>query len=620
MKKIVSITLMMIMVLMAALLGFTQPAFAAPVILNGNRYQTFDVKAPHGSIVVIEAYDYKQNGVVDDTGKNTGEFGPGIFSDQIESFFKVSPLSYLEVGDYYYKITLKDKGVPNVEYDDREYIVWVNISYKTNDQGQYLDENDNVVPRVRQAAKCMSIVLQKDDTYEKPLDIIFENTLVNRRTVKRIITYTEYTPDGKEVSRTLEETVTLIRRVRCDSDGNPIDKDGNTISLDDEDKLIYIGENGNPLGYDTSGRPYLTDGSGNPLRDANGNIRYTTKWNIEKVTPDGRAASPIVPGADGRAMVTTPIVSPPHREGGSWAPDKNSVDGWLLNLNSPPPDGYVEKIPVVYIPQSTEDTEYKTIKRTITYTKWTPDGEKIVETVEQIVVIKRSKTTNPVTGETTYGDWEIDGGDRSAVTSPKKGTWTPDRSVVPEWVIDLKNPQDAYENVVYTTSCKADPGFEKVVTGNPPSAAKFVFVLKADDKNYPMPDGSIGGVRKITSIGGGFYEFGDIIFGGKNDPTGVYVYTMYEETGNDKSYAYDKTVYTLKITVAEVNGELTAKQEITANGKTFDKATFTNKFDPDVTPTGDLLNPLLWGGILGAAVIAIVVIIIVKRRKKEDEE
>ena len=352
-KRLLSTILILVMICIA-----TIPVFAAETtyiddgITQGYAYLTFDVKAPHGSIVIVEPYDYKGTGVMDKTGNITGEFGTAIFDDLVEPFFMMDPRSYLEPGDYYYKVTLKDKGVPNVEYDDSEYIVWLYIDYETDEYGRYLKPNGEVTSDAREAAKRMSIVLQKDDEYEKPLGIEFENCLTDTRVIKRKITYTEYTPDGKEVSKTVEEVVTLKRRVRCDSDGNPIDKDGNTISLNDESKLIYVGENGNNLGYDSSGRPYMTDKNGAPLKDENGNTVYTTKWTIVSNKRDGVELMPGAIGADGRVLLNSDLVSPDHRAKATegWTPDIALVNGWIIDLNNPPPDGYEEWIPVVYTP------------------------------------------------------------------------------------------------------------------------------------------------------------------------------------------------------------------------------------------------------------------------------
>ena len=361
MKKVFSIILILAVILTAGIVPGGN-VFAAPNVTSDGRYLTFDVEAPLGSIVKIEAVSYNGSGVGDTTGKNTGEFGPSEFSDKIESFFKVDPASYLEPGNYYYKITLKDKGVANVEYDDSEYIVWVYIEYSTDSQGRLLDVNGNVVSNASQAAKKTSIVLQKDNDYEKPTGVKFENTLTQTRTVKRIITYTELTADGRTVYSPVEETVVLERRVRCDSDGNPIDENGDIVAKDsngeyDEDSLIYIAggddysENDNPLGFDSSGRPYLTDDDGDPLTDSDGNIQYTTKWKIKSVTPASRAQTPATIDDNGNATVTTVLATPDHPNSAVWKPDKASVGAWVINLNNPPADGSVTKIPVIYYPR-----------------------------------------------------------------------------------------------------------------------------------------------------------------------------------------------------------------------------------------------------------------------------
>ena len=137
-RKILSAILIFVVLFTAT---FTMPAdiFAADndtdvegdSAQNDAAYLTFEVKAPKGSIVIVEGIDYKGTGIVDNDAVNTGEFGPEIFDDGVESFFPKKHTEYLNDGEYYYKVTLKDRseelGLDNIEYDDSEYIVCVYV-------------------------------------------------------------------------------------------------------------------------------------------------------------------------------------------------------------------------------------------------------------------------------------------------------------------------------------------------------------------------------------------------------------------------------------------------------------------------------------------------------------
>lgn len=93
-----------------------------------------------------------------------------------------------------------------------------------------------------------------------------------------------------------------------------------------------------------------------------------------------------------------------------------------------------------------ENIETKTITRTIIYKEYDMNGKEILTRVIQTVTLERPK------GST--GPWTLIGGDRSAVNSPPYSTdlgkWEFDREKVPEWIIDLNDPQDAVEYVFYT--------------------------------------------------------------------------------------------------------------------------------------------------------------------------
>lgn len=163
---------------------------------------------------------------------------------------------------------------------------------------------------------------------------------------------------------------------------------------------------------------------------------------------------------------------------------------------------------------------------------------------------------------------------------------------------------------------------KKVVNGTPPSASDFTFTLTAEDPSYPMPEGGVKGVKKITRTGAGEVDFGKLTF----TDTGTYVYSVTEMNTGLKNYTYDTTNYTLTYVVKDNNGTLEVVRTITAKDKTFDTATFTNTYKVETTPadpiaplTGDNSNiPLgCTAMILSSLVLCICFII---RKKKEKSE
>ncbi|MBO4235781.1 MAG: LPXTG cell wall anchor domain-containing protein [Firmicutes bacterium] len=529
-RKLLSTILIMVMLLTSVVMApeevFAEPETTTYDGQTESSYLTFEVKAPKGSKVQVESITYNGQGYIDDaSGKNVGVFGPEIFEagktfngDKagepvgIENFFKFDPRSYLDVGNYYYKITQKDLGVKDVEYDKSEYLVWVYIDYLTDDAGNYLDEDGNIVPDSSTAAKRLSIVLQKDDETEKPLGIEFKNCKKETIEIKRTITYTRWTEDGKKVQEDVVETVTLTRKVICDAEGNPIKKDGTPAGKGEE---VIIGSNGNPIAYDENGKPVLADESGNPIKDASGKTQPVTKWQIESISPTSSSADPInVNNNTGKATVTKPVTSPncpddpDDPKWKNWKTDRPVVEGWEIDLNDP--KDAIEH--VVYKPTMATKEEKITVKRTITYTERTVDGKKVYEPVVQEVTLVRTILTDaegnpikldgtpattedekviigsngnpigkdPETGEYVLCDedgnpvkdangktqtttkWRIDSGDTSAKTTkdhPKKDSegWKPDRDVVDKWEIDLNDPKDAIEHVVYMPEEKPEP-------------------------------------------------------------------------------------------------------------------------------------------------------------------
>ena len=133
-----------------------------------------------------------------------------------------------------------------------------------------------------------------------------------------------------------------------------------------------------------------------------------------------------------------------------------------------------------------------------------------------------------------------------------------------------------FKNTYTPDSTDAAPSVEKKIAGkNPAKDSTFRFTLTGKD-NAPMPEGSKDGVKSTSVTGEGKADFGKITF----DKAGTYTYKVAEENGNESSYNYDSTEYTLTYKVKDVKGELKAEQSITAGDKSADEMVFTNEYAP----------------------------------------
>ncbi len=133
-----------------------------------------------------------------------------------------------------------------------------------------------------------------------------------------------------------------------------------------------------------------------------------------------------------------------------------------------------------------------------------------------------------------------------------------------------------FKNTYTVDPTDAAPSVEKKIAGgNPAKDSTFRFTLTGTG-NAPMPKGSVDGEKTETIAGEGQTDFGKITF----TRAGTYTYKVTEELGNEASYNYDSTEYTLTYKVTDVRGELKAEQSITAGGKSADSMVFTNEYAP----------------------------------------
>ena len=132
-------------------------------------------------------------------------------------------------------------------------------------------------------------------------------------------------------------------------------------------------------------------------------------------------------------------------------------------------------------------------------------------------------------------------------------------------------------------ACKEDPPIRKIVEGTAGTNDQFTFRMTADDPSFPMPEGSVNGVKTVTVTGPGEYEFGWMYF----DHAGEYTYTVEEVAGTNTNYTYDTKPFTKTTIVEEKDGHLViAKAFYSRNGADSEVATFTNVYSTGTTPTG----------------------------------
>jgi len=131
-------------------------------------------------------------------------------------------------------------------------------------------------------------------------------------------------------------------------------------------------------------------------------------------------------------------------------------------------------------------------------------------------------------------------------------------------------------------SVMVDPPIVKTVSGTPLTPGVFTFRLVAADPSYPMPAGSVGGVKTIQITGSGTADFGTWSY----TATGVYYYTVYEVNSGVSGYTYDTVVYTIVDTVSDEDGQLVVSRVVTNElNRPVTSLTFLNVYTGSGTPT-----------------------------------
>ncbi|WP_347112764.1 mucin-binding protein [Ligilactobacillus salivarius] len=165
------------------------------------------------------------------------------------------------------------------------------------------------------------------------------------------------------------------------------------------------------------------------------------------------------------------VVSPALK---GYTPDIESVDALTVT-----PDSKDIDVTVTYaknpIKTSTED---KVVKRTIIYVV-KDNGVKAPETVKQEFKFSREVFTDTVTGDVTYGNWNVDNTSFEAVDSPSLKGYTPDLKSVTA----LSVTPDTKDTVVTVTYTK-----NPVVTSTESKTVKRTINYLIDGNEVSAPD------------------------------------------------------------------------------------------------------------------------------------
>ena len=120
----------------------------------------------------------------------------------------------------------------------------------------------------------------------------------------------------------------------------------------------------------------------------------------------------------------------------------------------------------------------------------------------------------------------------------------------------------------------------KVIEGDPQEDEEFTFKLASGGNTAQLPDGSyipnpMPEEDEVTITGEGEFEFGDMTY----EWPGEYYYKISEAAGDAMAFEYDTAVWSVKVTVTDMDGYLEAKAEYVSDldEETIEElATFTN--------------------------------------------
>ncbi len=143
--------------------------------------------------------------------------------------------------------------------------------------------------------------------------------------------------------------------------------------------------------------------------------------------------------------------------------------------------------------------------------------------------------------------------------------------------VTASDETDAGE-IVFDNKYEATPATvtfagSKMLTGKEMTDGEFDFTIAAVTANAPMPAGG----ATVPNLEGAF-SFGTITF----KEAGTFVYTITEVDGGDARYTYDKSVYTVTVTVTDNSeGKLSATYQMVKDNMPSTEIVFRNGFTPE---------------------------------------
>lgn len=143
--------------------------------------------------------------------------------------------------------------------------------------------------------------------------------------------------------------------------------------------------------------------------------------------------------------------------------------------------------------------------------------------------------------------------------------------------------------LVPTVSASSLPGLKLPVTvklsGRPPTEDEdYTIVLKADNPEYPMPEGSVDQSYNMTIKGEASQKLPEIQF----SSLGVYTYTVKQLAGTNELASYDDSEYNLVVFITNAKGgnglEMTVNLYLLGEKEKQDELLFLNNYEKEPSP------------------------------------
>ncbi len=156
-----------------------------------------------------------------------------------------------------------------------------------------------------------------------------------------------------------------------------------------------------------------------------------------------------------------------------------------------------------------------------------------------------------------------------------------------------------FKNTVKACTVIGDPPVKVVkrIEGDTPAKKdKFVFAMRPDRRDFPLPHGAQG-EYETAIYGEGQIEIGEIEF----DAPGTYSYRVYEKAASSPYYIMDRTEYRVIYRVnMEDDGTLSCVRQIISEDNTREECVFTNRYNaPNVDPRDESVKKDKPGGERG---------------------